>query len=90
LPQLRDHLTPFWFEFEAEPFFGARLGCGVTAFSRADAEGLIRAAAGRELPPIRRVVEDVDVSTLDRGHVLPNMGDVSVRGVWFPLGVPAP
>jgi len=28
--------------------------------------------------------EDVDVRALDGGHVLPNMGDPSVRGVWYP------
>jgi predicted nuclease of restriction endonuclease-like (RecB) superfamily len=30
-----------------------------------------------------RAVEDVDVSTLDRGHVLPNMNPRLARGVWF-------
>jgi len=28
----------------------------------------------------------VDVSTLDHGHVLPNMEVVLLRGVWFPKG----
>lgn len=30
-----------------------------------------------------RAVEDVDVSTLDRRHVLPNMNPRLARGVWF-------
>jgi hypothetical protein len=30
------------------------------------------------------VTEDVDIQTLDQGHVLPNMGVPSERGVWFP------
>ena len=38
----------------------------------------------RPLPPIRRVTEDVDVRTLERGHVCPNMGVVIWRGVWYP------
>jgi hypothetical protein len=35
-------------------------------------------------PAIARVTEDVDVSTLDEGHVLPNIGIPTMRGVWFP------
>ena len=31
-----------------------------------------------------RVVEDVDLTTLDAGHVRPNMHPASERGVWFP------
>jgi hypothetical protein len=89
---LRDHLTRFWFEFEgrADALPGARLGCGVTAVSREDAEQRIRGGFERGLPPVSRVIEDVDVATLDEGHVLPTMGDVSVRGIWFPRGFPGP
>jgi hypothetical protein len=29
-------------------------------------------------------VVDVDVASLDAKHVLPNIGPVVVRGVWFP------
>jgi hypothetical protein len=32
------------------------------------------------------VIEDVDVTTLDANHVLPNMMPPSVRGVWYPIG----
>jgi len=32
------------------------------------------------------IIEDVDVSTLDANHVLPNMAPPNLRGVWFPLG----
>ena len=39
-----------------------------------------------ELPTIAVLIEDVDVSTLDAGHVLPNMSPPVRRGVWFPLG----
>jgi hypothetical protein len=51
-----------------------------------DAKNLIRMVAlrGDPVPPIAQVVKDVDLRTLDEGHVLPNMGDSSVRGVWFP------
>jgi hypothetical protein len=40
----------------------------------------------REMPPIIEVIEDVEVSALDPAHVLPNMGDPSQQGVWFPMG----
>jgi hypothetical protein len=56
----------------------------VTAVSREDAESLIRECLDGQLPPVRRVIDDVDVRALDAGHVLPNMGDAAVRGVWFP------
>lgn len=32
------------------------------------------------------MIEDVDVSTLDPEHVLPNTGVPAARGIWFPLG----
>jgi hypothetical protein len=41
---------------------------------------------GRD-PEIGAVVEDVDVSTLDANHVLPNMEAPNWRGVWYPMGL---
>lgn len=85
-------LTRYWFEFEPQPSAplpcGLGLGCGVTAFGLEDAKVLLRQCIVRisdDGPPeIRRITEDVDVRTLDAGHVLPNMGICSERGVWFP------
>jgi hypothetical protein len=31
-------------------------------------------------------MEDVDLSSLEQKHVLPNLGDVTARGIWFPQG----
>jgi hypothetical protein len=80
----------FWFRFENTGNLpaGVRMGCGVTAWSREDAEALLRQRvfAGARIPTPQIVIEDVDVSTLDPGHVRPNMGDPVLRGVWFPLG----
>jgi hypothetical protein len=86
---LREHLRRFWFRFDRPPggaLSWTGLGCGVTGVDRSDAEALLAASplAKDGLPPVREVIEDVDVQTLDAGHVLPNMGDPSVRGVWFP------
>jgi hypothetical protein len=85
-------LRRYWFEFDfavgttIPP--GTRIGCGVTAFDRADAEQLLRERVfgTTPLPAVQRVIEDVDISGLDKGHVLPNMGAPINRGVWFPVG----
>ncbi|EAZ97904.1 hypothetical protein MELB17_13567 [Marinobacter sp. ELB17] len=29
-------------------------------------------------------IENIDVQTLDRDHVIPNMGVCTERGIWFP------
>ncbi len=85
-------LTRFWVEFdyaaEAEPPVGTRIGFGVTAIDQRDALQLIahRVFSDGSLPPVKEIRKDVDVSLLDHGHVLPNMGPPHVRGVWFPLG----
>jgi len=62
------------------------MGVGVTAVSRDDALTLVRTGLfeGDSLPPVADVIEDVDVRTIDLLHVRPNMGDPSVRGIWFP------
>jgi hypothetical protein len=85
----RPVLTRYWFEFdrgETPPTRPERLGCGVTAFDREDALRLLArtAFANEEVPPVSRVTEDIDVQMLDEGHVLPNIGPPSERGVWFP------
>ena len=82
-------LRRFWFRFEGLSRPSALgLGCGVTALDKADALSLLRERvfAGSPLPAISECVEDVDLSTLDTRHVLPNVGDVTGRGIWFPQG----
>jgi len=72
------------------------LGCGVTARDLADAIALIQehVCRGAPLPDLLSVVEDVELTDLDAGHVLPNIGFPEFRGVWFPAiplpGVPTP
>jgi hypothetical protein len=85
-------LRRFWFDFlipleDAAPL-GARLGCGVTAYNIDDALHLLetRVFEPQCVPKIKKIIEDVDVSELDPGHIRPNMGDPTVRGIWFPLG----
>ena len=82
-------LHRFWFEFEKQPWLKAlNLGCGVTAYDYDDALQLLREKVfvDNDLPKILSCAIDVDVTSLDPGHVLPNVGLVIRRGVWFPLG----
>jgi hypothetical protein len=84
----------YWFEFVvdladwAAPSSVLRAGCGVTGYDVDDCLRIIsdKVLGGANPPTIRRVVEDIDVSTLDQKHVVPNMGSIFRRGIWFPLG----
>ena len=80
----------FWIEFAnaKDAPTGMGWGCGVTAHTFEDALSIIseNALQGRELPELKNFIEDVVVSDLDKNHVLPNIGNIFVRGIWFPLG----
>lgn len=82
-------LHRFWFTFADPPQFSPlSLGCGVTAYDYADASNILNSKVFGENPAltIKAVTVDIDIQTLDRNHVIPNMGVVVNRGVWFPLG----
>lgn len=81
-------LRRYWFTFEpSESPIPTNSGCGVTAYDYEDALALMRDRVFHgQLPPIEQCTEDVDVSSLDARHVIPNVGNVLIRGVWFPLG----
>ncbi|HTK20761.1 MAG TPA: hypothetical protein VL442_14645 [Mucilaginibacter sp.] len=82
-------LIRFWFEFDRNDLLMAvRLGCGVTAWNYDDAIHILKEEIFRDapFPKIKKVKEDIDVSTLDQGHILPNMLPPNVRGVWYPIG----
>ena len=78
----KDLLHRYWFEFD-EPFGG---WYGVTAYNYEDAISLLNKweFKGKTMPPLKKMIEDVNVESLDAGHVLPNMGVVAVRGIWYP------
>jgi hypothetical protein len=78
-------LHRFWFRFKGRGV--SRLGYGVTAWTQEDAVAILQAEVfhGSPLPP-HAFEPDVDISKLDPGHILPNMGSPSVRGIWFPQG----
>ncbi len=58
---------------------------GITAFNQEDALAILRSRIGVEFDVIQ-CNEGIDVSTLDKAHVLPNIGNVFPRGIWFPSG----
>lgn len=60
----------------------------MTASSRDEALELLQQKVFRSqsLPAIEKCIENVELYELDAKHVLPNMGELSKRGVWFPLG----
>lgn len=83
-------LHRYWIVFDdpRRRALGFDLGCGVTAFDLRDAISLLESHVFKgSLPfPIASTIEDVDIRTLDQGHVIPNMLPPSSRGIWFPLG----
>lgn len=87
-------MVRYWFEFDlmfadvAEIPSGTLIGCGITAYNYEDAIKILQEKVFKssELPRITRFVENVDIRTLDQGHVIPNMAAPVARGVWFPIG----
>jgi hypothetical protein len=86
-------LRPFWFRFEPMPTpTPINLGCGVTAFSREDALALLqeRVFGANGVPRLVEVIDDITRAALDSKHVVPNLGKLEERGVWFPQGYDEP
>ena len=83
-------LRRYWFEFDRPkpegPGVNWEQGCGVTAYDYEDALTLMKESvfSDRNLPPIRNVIEDIDISALDEERVRSKIGIPVFRGVWFP------
>jgi hypothetical protein len=74
-------LTPYWIKTD-KPL---NLGYGITARSKEDAEGLLRLVVSSDWAVV--AIDPVgDAASLDQGHVIPNMGNIFRRGIWYPLG----
>ena len=86
----KSNLIRFWFEFEGDIHllrpFRIGIGCGVTAYDYNDAVDLIRSELfdGAPLPKIKRVIDNIDVRTLEYNHVQRGMGVCVWRGIWWP------
>lgn len=87
---MNKYLHRYWIEFDPKTNNRLALGCGVTAYNLDDALQLIEEQLyplyfkDETVPPIKSIIEDVDVSTLDHNHVHLNMGIPVNRGIWFP------
>lgn len=78
----------YWIEFKRFDYPTVlNLGCGVTAESQEAALALVGSLVFEGKPfEVARIIANVSLNDLDEGHVLPNMGNPVIRGVWFPLG----
>jgi hypothetical protein len=85
---LKKYWFTFYLTFADEHPPGTLMGCGIAAFGNEDALDLLRRRVfgSQPLPQIKSEIEDIDVSTLDSGHVLPNMHSPLERCVWLPIG----
>jgi len=83
-------LHRYWIKFTGSPedLWPCQMGCGVTAYDEEDALRLIQERIFQEkpLPPVQKIDTDIDLSTLDPSHILPNIGVPIRRGIWFPMG----
>jgi hypothetical protein len=86
-------LKVYWLTFPEDPKLP--FGVGITAYSHEDAFALL---AGQNIDwhlRAKRIAirEGVTVHDLDQHHVVPNMGPMQFRGVWYPcsnIGFGAP
>ena len=82
---MRSHaLHRYWIKLVPPAPVGFTLGCGVTAFSEDDARQQIESRLRGSRAVVESVVADIDISMLDQRHVIPNIGDCTIRGIWFP------
>jgi hypothetical protein len=75
-------LTTYWIEFGTL----YEMQYGVTAYSLDDAIFLLQQKVFRtdKIPAARNVIENIKVIDLDQNHIVPNMGLITERGIWFP------
>ncbi len=81
--------TRYWIEF-SDPLLGNAigLGCGISALDEAQARQILEQQVFSKLGhlQIKSIQSDIDIGSLNQNKVIPNMGDVTVIGVWFPHG----
>ncbi|MGV3553111.1 hypothetical protein [Rhizobium sp.] len=79
----------YWLVFDVTPdemLF--RMGCGITAISEDDAWRIamgndsIKGASSRI-----KSLKAIKLEQIDPSHILPNAGNMAIRGIWFPNGI---
>ena len=84
-------LRRYWFVLNPSDRFGPK-NIGVTALTKKEAVALINDVFPRyglekvysNIDGRTEVFEDIDITLLDQNHVIPNMGVVTWKGIWFP------
>jgi hypothetical protein len=82
-------LHKYWIELESsDPALAwqGQFHYGVTAYNYEDALKLLveRFCMNRDFPSVVSVVEDVDISTLQVGKLVTEIGVPVWRGIWYP------
>lgn len=82
------NLHRYWIRIEPGQARTGEAQFGITAYSETDALEILGylVFTTADLPQIAEVVADVDVQSLDQGHVIPNMHPPNWRGIWYPKG----
>ncbi len=76
-------LTKYWLTFNATNSHA--LGIGVTAYSLEDAIRLVSEKLFKSEPlPAFEHRTVIRLEELEHNHVLPNIGLIMFRGIWFP------
>ncbi|KAA5533741.1 hypothetical protein F0919_14510 [Taibaiella lutea] len=85
-------MTRYWFEFDFNTYEkkippGLCYGCGITARDYNHAISLLKDKIflDKNMPPISKCIENVDINTLDESKVIPNMTPPIYMGIWFPM-----
>ena len=80
---LKQLLTKYWLTFVSPPHFAS--GIGVTAYGLEDAETLVSKHffANGPVPAFENKIIK-GLQELEPNHVLPNIGLIMFRGIWFP------
>jgi len=77
-------LIPFWITFPVDKL--PILGFGVTAFTIEDAYSILEEYGYNYHQIAKRVAvkKDITWDEIEADHVRPNIGPITVRGIWFP------
>jgi hypothetical protein len=83
-------LKRFWFVTSPDDRFGVR-NFGVTAVDKDEATDMLLTYLTKfESETIKcitkntEIIEDIDIQLLDINHIIPNMGVVTFKGIWWP------
>lgn len=77
----------YWIQFSNPPLGNVlAFGCGISAIDREHALQILdrRIFSKTGVLQIKSIQNDVDIRSLDQQKIIPNMGDVTAIGVWFP------